>query len=170
MSKKSEEYLLRRIYLNIGIFEADKHIAIVKLYAEVMIRTCTTTVETCRKSWQMPSWDMCKKCWKAFPTWIVANDSNVALAFFFCEVVGVLFVCWEGGSFKWGWGGELICAFQLLIRFKLSKKESFKTPTKFIRGVLAISKVAIVGLHLHECLQAPHEIEMKLFAPFTRST
>ena len=91
--------------------------------------------------------------------------------FFFLRSGGG-FICLLGrGQFQVGLGGgELICAFQLLIRFKLSKKESFKTPTKFIRGVLAISKVAIVGLHLHECLQAPHEIEMKLFAPFTRST
>lgn len=118
----------------------------------------------------MPSWDMCKKCWKAFPTWIVANDSNVALAFFFAKWWGFYLFVGKGAVSSGVGGGELICAFQLLIRFKLSKKESFKTPTKFIRGVLAISKVAIVGLHLHECLQAPHEIEMKLFAPFTRST
>ena len=27
--------------------------------------------------------------------------------FFFCEVVGVLFICWEGGSFKRGAGGAV---------------------------------------------------------------
>ena len=98
------------------------------------------------------------------------QQRSFGLFFFFAKWWGFYLFVGKGAVSSGVPGGQLICAFQLLIRFKLSKKESFKTPTKFIRGVLAISKVAIVGLHLHECLQAPHEIEMKLFAPFTRST
>ncbi len=117
-----------------------------------MIPTCTTTVETCRKSWQMRSWDMCKKCWKAFPTWTVASDSNVALAVFFgvknCEVVWVWWL-WRG-SFKWE-GGSWWC-LSTLIRF--SKKGSLY-PTIYMDFSQQKYQVGLISSYLPESLDYP---------------
>ena len=123
--KKSEEYLLRRIYLNIGIKTKPTNATHrnrqtlrwgydPNLYdyrgdmPEVMTDAKLGHVQEMLES--IPYLDCCERQQRSF-----------GLFFFFWRSGGGFIYLLGRGQFQVGLGGQLICAFQLLIRFFVKK-------------------------------------------------